>query len=132
MKAAPFFCVIVFSFALFFVSCSERSEDSPSANSIQSELLTALENLAKDPNVPVNEINKLHQFEYHVARMPLDSSPASIEGALDALGKDRWNCFDVETVLVQRDSKREKMLEFFCKRAPETPLRFVPQSLLGR
>ncbi len=74
------------------------------------------------------ELKKLRQFEYRIFSLPAGVNDDQIEAALNLHGKNFWECFDVERV-----SKEEGVeLRFFCKRKPETLLRYLPQTLLGR
>jgi hypothetical protein len=68
-----------------------------------------------------SEAEKLFSFEYHVAEVAKDASPAEIEKILHELGKERWDCFHVEP--------RKNSLLFLCKRQPKTYLRYIPRLL---
>ncbi|MCB0346040.1 MAG: hypothetical protein KDD66_13045 [Bdellovibrionales bacterium] len=78
-------------------------------------------------DAPIEEVKKLRQFEYRVFRLPLNSEPSHIESQLNALGKERWNCYHVERVKGEQDFE----LEFFCKRMPATPLMYMPKGFIG-
>lgn len=65
------------------------------------------------------EFEKLSIFEYKIEELPLKSETAEIEQLLSNLGKQRWECFDV--------LQTEKTLRIFCKRRPETYLRYIPR-----
>ncbi|HQH27138.1 MAG TPA: hypothetical protein PLP17_07055, partial [Oligoflexia bacterium] len=64
-------------------------------------------------------------------KLPLDGTPEKIEGTLNEFGKNRWDCFDVEKAAPTAEEPAGSLV-VFCKRMPETPLRYVPQSLIGR
>lgn len=66
-----------------------------------------------------DEVNKLFAFEYRVQELPVTSTASEIEQAIAALGNERWECFDVES--------RKETLLIFCKRRPQTYLRYIPR-----
>lgn len=66
-----------------------------------------------------DEVNKLFAFEYRVQELPVTSTASEIERAIAALGDERWECFDVES--------RKETLLIFCKRRPQTYLRYIPR-----
>ena len=74
----------------------------------------------------VAEVNKLRQFEYKVISLPLNSDARAIENALNNAGQEYWECFSAF------NRPNTNALEVYCRRRPNTPLRFVPQTLLGR
>lgn len=76
------------------------------------------------PEDALSELKKLRQWEYRVVKLPLSLPANEQEGALNSLGAEGWECFDPYTVGTD--------LRLLCKRRPETPLRYVPNSLLGR
>lgn len=97
------------------------------------QITELIDGVMKNSDVPIGELKKLHQFEYQVIRMSRDSSPKAIEGALDELGKQRWDCFHIEKqTLRDAEGQKRKVFTFFCKRRIETPLQYVPRSILGR
>jgi len=65
------------------------------------------------------ELEKLFTFEYKVVDFRRDSNSASIQRALNELGQDRWECFQ----LIQVDSG----MAVLCKRRPKTYLRYIPR-----
>ena len=71
------------------------------------------EKLAKE------ELRKLHNFEYKVERVAVTAEPGEMQIVLQELGKDRWECFHVE--------RRNDDLLLFCKRRPESYLRYIPR-----
>lgn len=70
-------------------------------------------------NMTTDEFSKLHAFEYKIAEFPRDKSAGELEDELTALGKERWECFEVEAL--------EKQYRLFCRRRPETYLRYLPR-----
>lgn len=65
------------------------------------------------------EVEKLFVFEYKVAELKKEAGTAEIEGALQQLGQDRWECFAAD--------RSDKVLRFYCKRRPKTYLRYIPR-----
>jgi len=78
-------------------------------------------------SLPAKEVKKLSQFEYRVFEMPVDSSNEDFESELNALGQERWECFDVKPLVSEEEGTGSFL--FFCKRRPFTPLKFVPSGL---
>jgi len=66
------------------------------------------------------EVKKLRQVEYKVLKLPTTST-AKLEHTLNALGQDRWNCFNSQILNAE--------LIVLCKRPVETPLRYLPKAL---
>jgi hypothetical protein len=69
----------------------------------------------------VGELEKLVTFEYKVLELEKTRSSAELEESLAELGKDRWDCFHIDSVTL------EKSLRVYCKRAPKTMLKFIPR-----
>ena len=65
------------------------------------------------------ELEKLFTFEYKVVDFRGDTSSASIQRALNELGQDRWECFQLIPV--------DAGLAALCKRRPKTYLRYIPR-----
>ena len=114
------------------LSC--RGEPTPSDRSAQPSLsekvVRGFERLIDKPDLTVREVEKLQQREYLVRGLPIDASAARIEDTLNELGKDRWDCSAVEKP--SSSGEKPAALLLLCKRIPETLLRYVPQSILGR
>lgn len=129
---------IYLSLLLFglFACDSSSGQNTPSKGSadfIQEQVTKAVQDYIMQPGRSVDEVKKLHQLEYNVFTLALEDSAARYEGVLDELGKNRWDCFHVEKVFTNNEKgDRVGKLLFFCKRSPDTLLRFVPKSLLGR
>ena len=70
------------------------------------------------------ELKKLRQFEYRVFTLAADSTPEQFESKLNSEGLLYWDCFDVERRISPSDGTQQ--LQFFCKRRPDTPLKYVP------
>lgn len=66
----------------------------------------------------IEETKKLMRFEYHVAEYDQLSDATTIQKELDALGRERWECFSVQHV-------GDKM-RFICKRRPDSVLGYLP------
>lgn len=128
MPIQTFFLFIL----LLVLACTgcERSTQ----EELQKKILRTVEDLKNQSGEPLKEVEKLHQLEYHVASFPADSSARDLEAAMMSLGKNRWDCFHVERSLekTRAEEKPELRLLVFCKRLPDTLLRYVPRHLIGR
>lgn len=117
------------SLTLFLLTACDQPSGAPGGfdqGDVGKQLSNLLDGVMKNPNLPLEEVKKLHQFEYQVLTLPAASSSEAIEGALDELGKNRWDCFHVEKqVRVTETGGKERTLVFFCKRSRETPLRYL-------
>jgi len=71
-----------------------------------------------------DEIDKLHQFEYKVVSIDANASPEVLTDTLAKAGAEFWDCFDVERQ-IKKDGSESFLI--FCKRAPETLLKYVPR-----
>ncbi len=117
------------------LGCDSSRGGNPSfdQDKISAQIGDLINGVIKGSDAPLEELQKLHQFEYQIVRLSVDSSPKAMEGALDQLGKQRWDCFHVEKqTLLDSEQKKRRVFTFFCKRKGETPLRYVPRSILGR
>ncbi len=118
----------------FLVSGCNRSSSESSkytAEDIEAALRKGFSQLWQDPNLPIKEVEKLQQREYSVFTLPVDSDAKQIEKTLNELGKNRWDCFAIEKITSSAPDKTDSLM-FICKRMPETLLRFVPHSIIGR
>jgi hypothetical protein len=113
-------------YLLPFLLVSFGCEDNPASDKLVEQVVDQFTGTSDDA---IQELNKLKQYEYKVLEYPLDRSQAQIELELNALGKESWDCFGSERVL---STDQKPTLLVFCKRRPDTPLRFVPNSVLGR
>jgi len=75
----------------------------------------------------VEEFKKLHQMEYQILEFDSQTSKSLIEIELNSMGKNRWDCYQMHPVTTREG---ERKLRFYCKRRPDTPLRYVPRSIL--
>ncbi len=112
------------------LSCKEIRDNTPQEISKLKDQVTELTDSMKEyfdsPSAP-SEIKKLYQYEYKVLQYPIKNLPL-IEQHLAELGKERWDCFDTEKLLIE---EKEPLLIVFCKRKPETPLKYIPKTLIG-
>lgn len=122
---------LILLFVLFgFAGGCDNPEQQQTARQLENQLSKGFTKLFHKKNGAGEEIEKLYQFEYTVFKMPAQSTSSQIEGMLNEMGRKRWDCFHVERS-VGRESTDETWM-FFCKRNPETPLRYVPKTLIGR
>ena len=140
---------VVLIFSLLLASgCDSKSK----AGDIQNQLATltkSVSDLVGDSTTTqeaMEEFRKLQQYEYKLQSFPANTLPIELEASLNRLGKERWECFHVEKRIGQAappsaaDSTRPEAepqeiarpeIVLFCKRRPETPLRFIPRGLLS-
>ncbi len=117
--------------------CDSKSKTAEIQNQIAS-LTKSVSELVGDSTTTkdaMEEFRKLQQFEYKLQSFPADTLPIELEAALNRLGKERWECFHVDKRVALAESKdgqppRQEIV-LFCKRRPETPLRFIPRGLIS-
>lgn len=63
------------------------------------------------------ELEKLFNWEYHVASLDTDAEPEVVQRELSKLGKERWECFAATTQF--------NSIQILCKRRPKTYLRYL-------
>lgn len=122
------------------VGCDSKSKTAEIQNQL-ANLTKSVSELVGDSSTTkdaMDEFRKLQQYEYKLQSFPADTMPIELEAALNRLGKERWECFHVDkrtaTVLNEpTDPARPVRAEIvlFCKRRPETPLRFIPRGLIS-
>lgn len=121
------------------LGCDSKSKTAEIQNQL-ANLTKSVSDLVGDSSTTkdaMEEFKKLQQFEYKLQSFPADTMPIELEAALNRLGKERWECFHVEKRMsveskepdVARAARPEIVL--FCKRRPETPLRFIPRGLIS-
>ncbi len=132
----------IFISILFILSSCNNTPDeltkkiSESTDIITKSLEQKISNLAEDPSQPIEEVKKLSQLEYKVTIFPLETTAKEMEEELTKLGKERWDCSSIfptprpQDPRTNTNSKPEILA--ICKRTPETVLRFIPKSILGR
>ena len=115
-------------FLLIMNACG--SKDSKTGDTVK-ELNAELDRLTKTvtdfvqtAQVP-EELKKLQQFEYKVIEIPRATPSPDVENRLNELGKERWDC------TLGGSSATIESLTFYCKRRPDTPLKYVPKTFLG-
>ena len=124
--------ILVTLFLIFLSSgllaCEARTKDE-----VKRQINDAIKGIKSQGGISISEVDKLYQLEYTVVSFPLTSSAQRLEGALDDLGKKRWDCFHVERSLKENaQGQKSAALLVFCKRLPETFLRYVPKQFIGR
>jgi len=122
-------CLIIFIVIFNILGCS-KSEDLEKvkkdleitinkANKNIKELTQEYTKKEKIEELTTDEFEKLFTYEYKVSEFSLELSVQEIEEGFQKLGKDRWECFDIE--------KDEESYKVFCKRKPKTYLRYIPR-----
>ncbi len=103
---------------IFLISCDHSSDK---VAELTKELQRSVEKLSPKTdevqNMASEEVDKLMSFEYQVFELPPESSTAVLNGKLNMLGRERWECFDVES--------DEEQIRIYCKRRPKTYLRYL-------
>lgn len=115
-------------FLFVFISCDTQQKEM--SQQIQKTIESTISEITKNPSQPIDELKKLSQREYKVITFPLEEDPEQIESALNVLGTDRWECGT--GIARPRSAPQKPEILYTCKRTPETVLRFVPQSIIGR
>lgn len=134
--------IILFLSILFILSSCNKTQDeltkkiSESTDIITKSLEQKITDLAEDPSQPIEEVKKLSQLEYKVKIFPIETSAEEMEEELTNLGKERWDCSSIFPTPRPPDPKTNASSKpeilAVCKRTPETVLRFIPRSILGR
>ncbi len=125
IKQKLFFLTFILS-----VSSCDGTKSGEFQKTFEDKLQSALNDITKSSAPSLEEVEKLSQVEYHVEVFPLESDSSRIKTTLNTLGKDRWDCFS-SLARPGTEPKKPEMV-VLCKRMPETVLRYVPRSLIGR
>ena len=134
--------ILLFLLAVWSSGCQENPENRQLKDNIsklerlsQDIVNTSKAKLDQLRNTPVEEltdaslaeVKKLRQFEYQVTTFPTNERASEIQHRMSMLGKEGWDCFDIQR-RVSAENREEFMV--FCKRLPDTLLRYVPPNLL--
>lgn len=118
--------------ALGLSSCDylESKKNSQQVSEAINELKKLAHNSQKDS---VEEFKKVYQVEYKTVVVPFDkanpkTSSLLISESLNDLGKERWRCFAVE----RSEIEGELSFVLFLQRPIDTPLRYIPGSLIPK
>ena len=112
---------------VFLIGCDSKSNDS--LQKLYDDTVEASDK-ALDKVSSVNseeakkEFRKLGQFEYQVLSFKKDIPAAELEGRLGVYGLQGFDC--------QSPLIRNEELIVLCKRRPESFLRYIPQTIVGR
>jgi hypothetical protein len=109
-------------------SCNQNQEEI--AKNIEQKIKSTVDDLAKNPSQPIDEVKKLSKQEYKTLAFPLEEDTEVIDKVLNQLGEDRWQCYSAFARPRTAPIKPEMLI--LCRRTPETVLRFIPNSILGR
>jgi uncharacterized lipoprotein NlpE involved in copper resistance len=73
------------------------------------------------------EIRKLFRWEYKVVDLDSSTAATDLEGSLNALGNDNWECLPATSigVVTAPSSYSASTLRFYCKRRPRGPLSYL-------
>ena len=86
---------------------------------------TALEQVSNlSPEDAKKEFKKLSQIEYKVLSLKKEISAAEFEGVLSVYGQKGYDC---AAPLIRAED-----MMILCKRRPDTYLRYIPQTVVGR
>jgi len=114
--------------SIVLVSCDQNQEELK--KSIEEKISSTIDEFSKSSPQAIDEVKKLSQLEYRMEVFPLEVEPLSVEKKLLELGKDRWDCFS--SFGRPRSGQKSPEMVVLCKRTPETMLRYVPRSFMGR
>lgn len=120
------FSLLFLSFVL--VSCDQNQESLK--KNIEEKINSTIDEFSKSSPQAIEEVKKLSQLEYHMEVFPLEVEPLIVERKLFELGKERWDCFS--SFGRPRSGANSPEMVVLCKRMPETMLRYVPRSFMGR
>ncbi len=120
---------VAVSTSLFTAACNfDSKETKKTVNEIGNEvqqLTRTVSNYINQAEAPA-ELKKLQQFEYKVVTFPPEVEATELENSLAELGKERWDCFHVDRI-----GAKDPALMVMCKRRPDTPLKYVPKTIIG-
>ena len=130
------FLLFALTLTLFAACDINREKTKQAVSSLESqvnELSNTVQTAVSKAEAP-EELKKLQQYEYRIEVFAPDLSVADQTARLNALGKERWECFHIEarsklSVIAQTNNSEE--LVVYCKRHPDTPLRYIPRGLIG-
>ena len=73
------------------------------------------------------EVSKLFRWEYKVVDMDISTPATDLEGSLNTLGNDNWECLPATSIGVATapSSYSASTLRFYCKRRPRGPLSYL-------
>lgn len=125
MKLHKMFCLTVT--ALLLSACEHQSAELQKLEQLVAEIGESVQQVTEDLKPTVDsahsassaEVEKLFVWEYKVVDIDSESDRSAVEGMLAGYGKDRWECFWVQSI--------GSSTRFHFKRRPSTPLRYVPR-----
>lgn len=113
---------------LIFQSCDRTGNEFQ--KNLEEKVKTTFNEIYESSTPSIEEVKKLAQLEYHMEVFPLETSSREVDEKLNELGKERWNCFS-SFARPRKDPQNPEMV-VLCKRMPETMLRYIPKSFIGR
>ena len=129
LKISKFFEPVILARLCFFVAtlvslpACRPSDENSVINDFKStiaDLSSKLDQRRQEvQNSSAAELHKLHSLEYKLVEIDAAASSSDIEQRLVELGSERWDCFHVQPL--------DKTLRVFCKRSPETFLKYIPR-----
>ena len=120
LSSRKFFAAILGAALLLSTGCEKESAES--FDKLFSKTLEQVGNL--NPDDASKEFKKLSQFEYRVISFKKEIAIAELEIQLRAFGANGFDCAD--------PIQRLEDLILICKRRPESLLRYIPQTFVGR
>ena len=97
-----------------------RQQDNEKLNESVKELKKTVAALSNQTGALAGEeVEKILNYEYKVEDLKADASRGELEKSLNELGKDRWECFQLE--------KQPDRYRVFCRRKPKSYLRLIPR-----
>ena len=118
--------IVSLIFTIILSSCDGSTPSIPA--SLEKKFDETVSELTKNKNVPIDEYKRLSQIEYKMLTFPIEVPPSEVESVTNKLGEDRWDCFS--SFARPRTAPQSAELVIFCKRMPETLLRYIPKGFL--
>jgi hypothetical protein len=99
---------------IYCTGCDSNPEISRTVDKVKNSLS---EITGENQKIASKEVEKLFIYEYQVLDLPLTASADVIQANLSNLGKERWNCFQID--------RNKTNINIICKRRPKSYLRYV-------
>lgn len=129
--------LIVLAFTSTLIGCEQTNQTTEQIKELSKQVESLLPVVQTGADKSLNELKKLRQIQYRLVSLPAHASDKAIEQKLNAMGDDGWDCVtsgipsDSSSPDLPHQESSPPILRFFCKRPVETPLRYLPKTLLG-
>lgn len=120
--------LVILALLLCLVGC-ERKDRTAAINTVENTLSEATKKInqlapSKDslsPSAAAEQLDRFFTYEYRVIPIDKNMSTSQVEGTLTALGRERWDCFHIQSL---EDGSR-----IFCKRLPRPYVEYLMKIL---